>query len=96
MAQEIAAKISAKGQITVPGNVRMILGVGPGDRLVFTISSAGEVAVHPRKRRSIIDMARENPIEKKNKSGDLNALIDASVTASVVERTHRSRPKAQK
>ena len=96
MTQEIEAKITAKGQITVPGNVRTILGVGPGDRLVFTISGAGEVAIRPRKRRSILDMARENPIDKKEPAGDLDTLIDASISAAVVERARRGRTRDRK
>jgi len=40
------AKITSKGQITVPREVRRILGVRPGDRLVFESDEAG-VRVRP-------------------------------------------------
>ncbi|MGA2186569.1 MAG: AbrB/MazE/SpoVT family DNA-binding domain-containing protein [Bryobacteraceae bacterium] len=40
------AKITSKGQITVPLDIRRVLGVKPGDRLVF--ETAGEnVSVRP-------------------------------------------------
>ena len=40
------AKITSKGQITVPLDIRRLLGVRPGDRLVF--EAAGEdVSVRP-------------------------------------------------
>lgn len=41
------ATITSKGQITVPKEIREHLGVAPGDRLSFQISSAGEVVVEP-------------------------------------------------
>ena len=45
------AKITSKGQITVPQNVRRCLGVGPGDRLVFEQTEAG-VRIRPLRRKS--------------------------------------------
>ena len=48
MAKE--SKITSKGQITVPVEVRRILGVRPGDRLRFESDSNG---VHIRPVRSL-------------------------------------------
>lgn len=45
------ARITSKGQITVPRDVRRTLGVGPGDRLVFETDSKG-VRVRPMRARS--------------------------------------------
>lgn len=39
------AKLSANGQITVPMEVRRFLGVGPGDKLLFTTNAQGEIIV---------------------------------------------------
>lgn len=39
------AKITSKGQITVPKAVREALNVGPGDRLIFHIRPDGRVEV---------------------------------------------------
>lgn len=39
------AKLTSKGQITVPKDIRDALGVQPGDRLAFTIRSDGSITV---------------------------------------------------
>ena len=49
------ARITSKGQITVPRDIRRTLGVGPGDRLLFESDSKG-VRVRP--------MRAESPFEK--------------------------------
>ena len=41
------AKITSKGQITVPKQVRMKLAVGPGDQLAFEFDERGFVRVTP-------------------------------------------------
>jgi antitoxin PrlF len=43
----VTAKITSKGQITVPRQVRLALGVGAGDRLVFEERGDGEICVMP-------------------------------------------------
>ncbi len=43
----MAAKLTRKGQITVPMRVREALGVHPGDRLAFRIRDDGVVTVEP-------------------------------------------------
>jgi AbrB family looped-hinge helix DNA binding protein len=45
------AKITSKGQITVPNEVRRALGVGVGDRLVFE-ERDGEMLVVPMRSES--------------------------------------------
>lgn len=39
------AKITAKGQTTIPADIRAALGVGPGDLLVWDIASDGVAQV---------------------------------------------------
>jgi antitoxin PrlF len=43
---KMMAKISAKGQITIPKEIRKALGVEPGDRLAFSIEG-GKTVVYP-------------------------------------------------
>jgi AbrB family looped-hinge helix DNA binding protein len=51
------AKITSKGQITVPVEIRRALGVRPGDRLVF--ESAGDgVTVRPVRQASVFEKYR--------------------------------------
>ena len=46
------AKITSKGQITIPREVRQALGVKPGDKLVFE-QNGKEVSVRPVRRKSV-------------------------------------------
>ena len=51
------AKITSKGQITVPLKIRKTLGVKEGDQLVFE-QSGGEVVVRPLKQLSKLEKYR--------------------------------------
>ncbi|MGH9772034.1 MAG: AbrB/MazE/SpoVT family DNA-binding domain-containing protein [Candidatus Acidiferrales bacterium] len=48
----ITAKITSKGQITVPRQVRRALGVAVGDRLMFEERASGGMAVIPMRTES--------------------------------------------
>lgn len=48
----VSAKITSKGQITVPYRVRRSLGVRAGDRLLFEERDGGEIAVVPMRTES--------------------------------------------
>jgi AbrB family looped-hinge helix DNA binding protein len=45
------ARITSKGQITVPREIRRLLGVGPGDSLVFE-GDRGRARVRPVRTKS--------------------------------------------
>jgi antitoxin PrlF len=61
---DVAAKVTSKGQVTIPKQVREALGIGEGDQLVFRVEEhrailartpdlldlAGAVDVPPQKR----------------------------------------------
>ncbi len=51
------AKLTSKGQITVPQEIRRTLGVRPGDRLLFETDGA-EVSVRPLRMGSPFDKYR--------------------------------------
>jgi len=51
------AKITTKGQITVPHEIRRALGVGPGDSLLFEQDAAG-FRIHPVRTRSPFEKYR--------------------------------------
>lgn len=51
------ARITSKGQITVPRDIRRTLGVGPGDRLLFESDGEG-VRVRPVRARSPFEKYR--------------------------------------
>ncbi|MDI4658797.1 AbrB/MazE/SpoVT family DNA-binding domain-containing protein [Xanthobacter autotrophicus] len=45
----VDARITAKGQVTLPVEVRRVLGVGDGDQVEFFVHRDGRVLVHARK-----------------------------------------------
>jgi antitoxin PrlF len=51
------ARITSKGQITVPREVRRLLGVQPGDRLLFE-SDGNDVRVRPLRSKSAFSKYR--------------------------------------
>lgn len=46
------ARITSKGQVTIPRDIRRVLGVQAGDRLVFETGAAG-VRVRPVRTQSV-------------------------------------------
>ena len=44
------AKMTSKGQITVPKDIRLKLGLKPGDRIRFLLEADGRVKLMPAKR----------------------------------------------
>jgi AbrB family looped-hinge helix DNA binding protein len=51
------ARITSKGQITIPRDIRRALGVRPGDKLLFE-SNNGGVQVRPLRTRSPFEKYR--------------------------------------
>ena len=51
------AKITSKGQITVPREIRLVLGVQPGDKLLFEQDAEG-VRVRPVRKESRFEKYR--------------------------------------
>jgi len=54
-AKSQVAKITSKGQITIPAEMRRLLGVKPGDKLVFEPTPDGY---------KVVRQMEENPFEK--------------------------------
>lgn len=52
-----AARITSKGQITVPQEIRHALGVQPGDKLIFE-QEGGGVRVRPARTKSPFEKYR--------------------------------------
>ena len=66
--------VTAKGQTTVPREVRDRIGAGPGTRLVWNVMPDGSLVVRA-KTLSILDMAGtlKSPDGKPVPIGDMNA-----------------------
>jgi len=54
---ERQARITSKGQITVPRDIRLTLGVRPGDRLLFESTGRG-VRIRPLRAKSPFEKYR--------------------------------------
>jgi antitoxin PrlF len=79
------ATLTSKGQITIPRDIRVELGVEAGDRLRFVRSKSGAITIEARKRRSIVDIAREHPLPL----GDYDT--DKAVAEAMVRRQKRAK-----
>jgi AbrB family looped-hinge helix DNA binding protein len=55
-----ATALTSKGQVTVPKEVRDFLGIGPGSKVTFELTPAGEVVIRPLVVRS----SRRSPLSK--------------------------------
>lgn len=53
--ERISAKMTSKGQITLPAKLRTRLGVKPGDRIDFVEGEAGRIEILARSR-SLADL----------------------------------------
>jgi AbrB family looped-hinge helix DNA binding protein len=51
------ARITSKGQVTIPKKVRQALGLHPGDELEFILEGQG-VRIYPRRRYRAADLPR--------------------------------------
>lgn len=55
------AKITSKGQVTIPVDVRNTLGLEAGDSLLFEVTQTDEARIRVIKRRSLSDLYRALP-----------------------------------
>lgn len=63
------ARITSKGQVTIPRDIRRVLGVQAGDRLVFETGAAG-VRVRPVRTQSVF---------AKSEAPDIPAFLPAEL-----------------
>lgn len=95
------AKITSKGQITLPAEVREALGVKPGDSVAFLLGDKGEFRV--RRSGSILDLAGCVPYSgppisveemKQSIAEHVAALDEATMSPAGRRRLRRSRKRA--
>lgn len=53
MGKLLSGKLTSKGQLTIPVELRNYLNIEEGDRLEFVIDESGNLSVTPRKKKSI-------------------------------------------
>ncbi|HUF63119.1 MAG TPA: AbrB/MazE/SpoVT family DNA-binding domain-containing protein [Verrucomicrobiales bacterium] len=69
------SKVSGKNQVTVPVAVMKILGMSPGDTVVFQ-SEGGQVILRAKNRR-MVEWARQLPGTGRKKALTVDAMRDA-------------------
>lgn len=75
-----AAKLTSKGQITVPKAVREALGISPGDRIAFRLKDNGTVVIEAE----TVDLTEMRGVLKPAVRGvSVKAMGDAIRTAAV-------------
>jgi len=68
------ATLTSKGQLTLPKAIRDLLGVGPGDRVVFWLEDTGRVIVEPQ----TVDLrSLRGSLKPERKGVGLEAMDDA-------------------
>src|SRR5436309_2197263 len=55
-AGQVSAKLTSKGQVTIPKEVRTVLGIDTGDRVTFTLRD-GEAVLRPAPRGDLMRLA---------------------------------------
>jgi len=55
--RQIPSTITSKGQVTIPAEVRRVLGVGTTGKVVFQITQEGAILLTVPQYRSIADLA---------------------------------------
>ncbi len=57
----VSAKLSSQNQITVPLEVREMIGAQPGDKILFVFGENQEVTVKVKKKESLLDLYGSMP-----------------------------------
>lgn len=83
-----SSTLTAKGQTTIPREIRERLRIKPGDRIDFVVHDDGMVALHARTRHvtelaGLLHRPGQRPISIKE--------IDKAIMKAVVARDRRSR-----
>lgn len=73
-----AAKITSKGQITIPAKLRDELGVEPGDKLSFTVEDDGTISVAKVEAPSFAELKGLVKLDKKISGEELDQWIETA------------------
>ena len=80
---DIAAKLTSKGQITVPKAVRDTLGLAPGDQVLFRVEHNRAVIA---RTKDFLDLAGSVPVPPGKRGADWNEVRRQSRAARVGKR----------
>ena len=76
----MATRVTRKGQVTIPKQVRTHLGIKPGDQVSFAVVAGGAVELRPENDRealrgAIADVRRRRPAQLGMSVDEYMALI---------------------
>lgn len=81
------ATISTKGQVTIPADVRRTLGVDAADKVVFVVTDAGAVELHPV--RYTLDDVLGSIEALPGESVDLDSEIEVATAEAIARKMRR-------
>lgn len=80
-AKTFDSKLTSKGQLTLPLEIREALNVAPGDHVEFALHRTGEVFVHGRTRPATAIVGKGAAYARKARKGDPERLVGEAVAA---------------
>lgn len=86
--QEFTSKVTRKGQVTIPVEIRRHLGIKPADNVAFVVDAAGRVELRSAKY-TVASIRGIVPALKDPEAGDFETQI-AEATEEAVEDDRRS------
>ncbi len=90
------AKLTSKGQLTLPVEIRESLGVGPGDRIEFFLHRTGEVFVHARNRPAAAVVGKGAAYARPVTRDQYERLLGEAVAARGKSTTQRASQRRRK
>ncbi|MGH9127702.1 MAG: AbrB/MazE/SpoVT family DNA-binding domain-containing protein [Acidimicrobiales bacterium] len=81
---EIAARVTSKGQVTIPAPIRQALGLNAGDEVIFQIDpEPGPVRAQVRKAPDFLALAGSVPVPRQWADADWPSLRAAAWSSQV-------------
>ncbi len=90
------AKLTSKGQLTLPVEVRQSLGVGPGDHIEFYLHRTGEVFVHARNRPASAIFGKGAAYARPVTREQSERLVGEAIAARGKSITHKASHRGRK
>ena len=91
----MSGKVTSKGQITLPAEVRKRLGVKPGDRIEFVESNTGNIEIVAR-RKGLADLRGMVPYEGPPLADEAIVRMVDEARSAIAKATLKSTAKARK
>lgn len=82
----VQTRVSSKGQVTIPVDIRKHLGVKPRDRVQFTVIADGSVKVAPAPSRILALFGAVKPLKEPEDFEALHRAFEEGVAENVLRR----------